>query len=303
MRSVTPPKLHLRHRHPEFVLKPLSNGLSCAWAVDCSRPWPADRSRFESRARSPCAPCRPNGADTTRRLRGGATVGNPLTGRCYFWGKCHPLTIKWLSLQRDSPLPDVLPRGQATGPLSPRRFPDLELSFLLCSYEAWFTPAVSVAVACRGTRGSLRRNRWLGAAARVRLLRKRGDPARHSEAADKRRCLADCAGDHADSWPAATRLAFVPAKPDLELAPSFFLKRHEGARSSKIRRDEGCTRTVFFLSAHPTDQRDGSTDMQRHRFEGPKLVVLGNRASCGSGVGEMASVLPSGARPPVTDML
>jgi hypothetical protein len=48
----------------------------------------------------------------------------------------------------------------------------------------------------------------------------------------------------ADSWPAATRLAFVPAKPELELGPSFFLKRREDARSSKIRRDEGCTRTV-----------------------------------------------------------
>jgi hypothetical protein len=196
-------------------------------------------------------------------------------------------------LQRESPLLDVLPRGQATGPLSPRRSPILNFCSRRVPMSAWFTPPVSAAVA--RTRRSLRRDRWLGAAA--------GDPARHSEAADKRRCLADRAGDHADSWPAATRLAFVPAKPDLERAPSVFLKRHEDARNSKIRRDEGCTRTVFSCP-RPLPIKEtvrpicNGTDLKVR-----KLVVLGNRAICGSGVGEMASVPPSGARPPATDML
>ena len=97
--------------------------------------------------------------------------------------------------------------------------------------------------------------------------------------------------------------SFCAGEPDLELAPSFFLKRHENARSSKIRRDEGCTRTVFScprpLPIKETVQPIcNGTDLKVR-----KLVVLGNRAICGSGVGEMASVPPSGARPPATDML
>jgi hypothetical protein len=95
---------------------------------------------------------------TTRRRDGRQPFDRPLL----FSRLTHPLTIKWLSMRESLLL--ILPRGQATGPMSPRRSPDLEL----CS------------------------------------------------------CCVLIAGDHADSWPAATRLAFVPAKPDLELAPILF---------------------------------------------------------------------------------
>jgi hypothetical protein len=136
----------------------------------------------------------------------------------------------------------------------------------------WFTPPVSAAVASRGTRRSVRRDRWLGAAARVRLLRNEAI----NEAADKRRCSADRACDHADSWPATARLAFAPAKLDLELAPSFFLKAQKSAETTDVLARLFCPRPL-------TDESDGSTDMQRNQLE-VRTVVFGYRAICGSGV-------------------